>query len=104
MKEVVNSQREHGIRAFLCFVIVVVFVAGSLGATNAIMPMPKIGIDYKKMEVESTTILKAEGMKDVEKGDSVDVHFSDDRTEIIVKNKRTGETIAIDLTDGSYYR
>lgn len=101
MENSVNSQSLSRLLVFFG-IITVLLVVTSVSTTTAIMPMPKIGIDYQSMKVEDPTILENEGMKDVKRGDSVDVRMSSDST-VTVDNKRTRKSVTIDLSQGHYY-
>jgi hypothetical protein len=59
----------------------------------ALMAIPDIGIDFKTMRVVQAEKLIAEGMKNVNNGDSISMRSSPKDGKIVIKNLRTGEEL-----------
>jgi hypothetical protein len=60
--------------------------------TSALMSFASLGVDQKTMQVVEPARLKAMGMKDVRRGDTISIDGTRDKRFAIV-NRRTGETL-----------
>lgn len=75
-----------------CFVFLLFIVC----AAQALTPAPDIGVDYQTMKVDNPQFLEKKGMRDVRKGDKIDLVFTQDG-QLTITNIRTSEKITVPI-------
>lgn len=63
-------------------------------STQALTPLPEVGVDYQQMKITDPKALQAQGMQDARTGDPVKLDLAPNQ-EIILRNLRTGQSVTI---------